>query len=58
MMAKDNSLKLDDFHCHTSCVKLVTEASQCVTNVDSKDRLIRTRLKLRAEMPNFGQKYV
>ena len=62
IMAKDNSLEIDDFPCHTQaverCVKLVTEASQCVTNAASRDGLIRTRLKSRAGMLNFDQKNV
>lgn len=60
IMAKDKSLEILDFPCHTQsverCVKLVTNASQCVTDAVSRDGFIRTRLQSRAEMPNFGHK--
>lgn len=60
IMAKGKSLDIVDFPCHTQslerCVKLVTEASQRVTDVNSRDGFIRTRLQSRAEMPNFGHK--
>ncbi|KAF2891076.1 hypothetical protein ILUMI_15097 [Ignelater luminosus] len=60
VMAKDKSLEIVDFPCPTQpverCVKLVTEASQSVTDATSRDGLIRTKLQSRAEMPNFGHK--
>ncbi|ESO06494.1 hypothetical protein HELRODRAFT_160670 [Helobdella robusta] len=59
-MAKDGSLKIVDFPCHTQSVeryvKLVTEASQSVTNVNSRDGFVRTTLQSRAEFPIFGHK--
>ncbi|ESN96663.1 hypothetical protein HELRODRAFT_163757 [Helobdella robusta] len=59
-MAKDGSLKIVDFPCHTQsvkrCVKLVTEVSQSVTNVNSRDGFVRTTLQSRAEFPIFGHK--
>ncbi|ESO04220.1 hypothetical protein HELRODRAFT_172570 [Helobdella robusta] len=61
-MAKDGSLKIVDFPCHTQsverCVKLVTEASQSVTNVNSRDGFVRTTLQSRAEFPIFGHKNI
>lgn len=60
IMAKDKNLNIVDFPCHTQsverCVKLVTEASQSVTNATSRDGFIRTRLQSRGKMPNFGHK--
>jgi len=60
IMARDKSLEIVDFPCHTQsverCVKLVTEASQSVTDATSRDGFIRTKLQSRAEMPNFGHK--
>lgn len=59
-MAKGKSFDINDFPCHTQslerCVKLVTEASQRVTDVEQRDGFIRTKLHSRAEMPNFGHK--
>ncbi|ESN95353.1 hypothetical protein HELRODRAFT_179421 [Helobdella robusta] len=59
-MAKDGSLKIVDFPCHTQsverCVKLLTEASQSVTNVNSRDGFVRTTLQSRVEFPIFGHK--
>ena len=45
-MAKDNSLELDDFPCHAQAVE---------TNPAFRAGFIRTRLKSRTEMTNFGR---
>lgn len=60
IMVKERSLEIDDFPCHTQsverCIKVVTEASQSVTDAISRDGFIRNRLQSRKEMPNFGHK--